>query len=487
MTEAPDFTAPVLGYRAWDVRADGTLYPWSATAAGPWRPGLNTARCLNSLGEPSAHRPPGPRCSCGIYGLTDVTDGRLLEHLGPHGAIGAVAAWGEMEVHHGGFRAELACVLALAEPPDLSRFRRGRLQRAADAYGVPLVPYAELEAVARLDASPLPADLVAPDDDAGGPAPSRGIDPDWHVWAQPGDGLVRVGITTPLAREVALADVATPDRFTPGEPDSPVRGRSPETGPAPLAAGCAVDVGDVLLELPASGGAIAVLSPIAGRVALVNADPGSLLSDPLETGWLVAIEPADWVRDAAGLQWGPAAAVAYRAALRTVGRDAFAEIRVRTLAGRPRLRDWRDVKAAVAGLGSEPRFADGAQVDRVIGDALFEALSCTVDLHPRLRRLDLVVRFRLHAPAAVLVLDLRPDAMRLRRHDVAHADVTVTMSAADADDYWRGRLDLAAAVRSGAARIDGSRDRLLLAASVWKRLHARYAEARGPLAARRAA
>lgn len=481
MTEAPDFTAPVLGYRAWDVRADGTLYPWSATAAGPWRPGLNTARCLNSLGEPSAHRPPGPSCSCGIYGLTDVTDGRLLEHLGPHGAIGAVAAWGEMEVHRGGFRAELACVLALAEPPDLSRFRRGRLQRAADAYGVPLVPYAELEAVARLDGSPLPAGLVAPDDDGGGPAPSRGIDPEWHVWAQPGDGLVRVGITAPLAREVALAEGTTtgaapsaPDRFGPAESD-------------PLAAGRAVETGDVLLELPAAGGAIAVLSPVAGRVALVNADPGSLLHDPLETGWLVAVEPADWVRDAAGLQWGPAAAVAYRAALRAAGRDAFAEIRVATLAARPRLRDWRDVKAAVAGLGSAPRFADRAQVHRVIGDALFEALAASVDLHPRLRRLDLVVRFRLHTPAAVLVLDLRRDAMRLQRHDVDRADVTVTMSAADADDYWRGRLDLAAAVRSGAVRIEGSRDRLLLAASVWKRLHARYADACWPRADRRAA
>jgi glycine cleavage system H lipoate-binding protein len=418
------------------------------------------ARCLNSLGEHSGHRPPGPRCSCGIYALTDVGDGRLIEHLGPHGAIGAVAAWGEMEVHHGGFRAERACVLALADPPELSRFRRGRLQRAAERYGVPLVPYAELDAVASLHASPLPADLMVPG--SPGCLASRGIDPDWHVWAQPGDGVVRIGITAPLARELAGGEVTGSE------------------------AGSQIDVGDAIVELPATGGPVAILSPVAGRVAQVN--PAPQLEDPLDAGWLLTVEPLDWVRDAAGLQWGSAGAVAYHGAVRAAAAgDPFAEIRTERLAGRPRVRDWGDVKAALRALRSAPRFGAAAHVQRQVGDALFDALTRSSDLHPRLRRLDLVVRFRLRDPDTVLVLDLRPDAMRLERRDTDHADVTLTLSAADADDYWRGRLDLSAAIRRGAVEIDGSRERLLLAASVWKPLHARYAEARGPVPAPRAA
>jgi hypothetical protein len=94
---------------------------------------------------------------CGLHALHRPDDQRL--NLG-HPAVGAIAAWGEIEVYAAGFRAEYASVIALAHHPVRSTGSQVRLGEAAGRYGVRLVPLADLEAEAREFALPLPHELL---------------------------------------------------------------------------------------------------------------------------------------------------------------------------------------------------------------------------------------------------------------------------------------------------------------------------------------
>jgi hypothetical protein len=72
--------------------------------------------------------------------------------------VGAIAAWGEIEVYAAGFRAEYASVIALADEP--STAPPPRLREAARRYGVRLVSLAALEAEASEFALPLPDEVL---------------------------------------------------------------------------------------------------------------------------------------------------------------------------------------------------------------------------------------------------------------------------------------------------------------------------------------
>jgi hypothetical protein len=146
----------------------------------PWVRGENVAKCLRDhetgvvmimtttagvtipVGEWESltppHEAPAPGCHCGLYALHAPTfwygpDATRAQGglLGRHPASGCyvaglVAAWGRMEVHADGFRAERARVVAIAIP---DRKRDAAVARAVAAeYGVPTVPQAELERVA---------------------------------------------------------------------------------------------------------------------------------------------------------------------------------------------------------------------------------------------------------------------------------------------------------------------------------------------------
>src|SRR3954471_11019442 len=130
--DAPDFVEAVVGYRAWHIEPDGLLRPWTFTAL-PWQPGANCAVCAREV----RHEPPVADCMCGLYALTDPADRRL--DFRADQAVGAIAAWGDLEVHRTGFRAEQACVTALALPDRAGFEQRAALARAAERYGVPLV------------------------------------------------------------------------------------------------------------------------------------------------------------------------------------------------------------------------------------------------------------------------------------------------------------------------------------------------------------
>lgn len=189
---APDLIEKVIGYRAWRIDGD-RLRPMNI--GGPWVPGVNTAQCaVSDRARPDGdHVPPVSDCGCGLYLRHDL--GQVVSRSGPMivGAIvGAVAAWGALEVHAGGVRAQYAEVIALAmpaqspaRPPSAARsealaragwrivggagqptFQNGwaegstqHLGCVADAYGVPLVDRADLEAIALEVGSPVPEEM----------------------------------------------------------------------------------------------------------------------------------------------------------------------------------------------------------------------------------------------------------------------------------------------------------------------------------------
>lgn len=150
--EAPLFTEPVIGYRAWRI-ADGELF--SPYRRGHWPPGAAVAECVNAIGEVEAeHRAPAPGCSCGLYAYHSVDQ----LHPGYSHIVGAVVGWGEIHVHSTGWRAERACVVALRADECLLPYDPHGVARR---YGVPLVTsHAELEAEATKHGSPLPSDVV---------------------------------------------------------------------------------------------------------------------------------------------------------------------------------------------------------------------------------------------------------------------------------------------------------------------------------------
>jgi hypothetical protein len=156
VSAAPDFASAVAGYRAWQLAPGGFLFPLALPAAPPWEPGVNRARCFAG-GRHHAHEAPGADCKCGLHALHNAGDGRLK--MG-HPAIGAIAAWGEIEVYAEGFRAEYSSVIALVHQQSRSTGPPARIREAARRYGVRLVSLSALEAEAGEFALPLPNEVL---------------------------------------------------------------------------------------------------------------------------------------------------------------------------------------------------------------------------------------------------------------------------------------------------------------------------------------
>lgn len=132
------FSEPIHGLRAWRVLADGRLTGIAKHQAWP-TDGPLESECLRFC-----HYSPAPDCSCGAYGFhpNPFRLRMLSRRHGPQRAgfvFGVVQAWGRMEVHLDGFRAQWARPRALVT---LSADRRSpyRLKkRAAARYGAELI------------------------------------------------------------------------------------------------------------------------------------------------------------------------------------------------------------------------------------------------------------------------------------------------------------------------------------------------------------
>lgn len=184
---APDLTTEVVGYRQWYVTPDLELRPAGHSTGAVWKRGANTATCGRvkeealpeadpyglSLGYTYKADPcgdcPSDGCHCGFYALHDPSDhwyGKAAKNslwslaFAPQTdplLSGIVVAWGTLQVHYSGFRAQHARIAALAVPETL---RDQAVARAvARAYGVPCVPSEELPRIAAEYGGTVPVEL----------------------------------------------------------------------------------------------------------------------------------------------------------------------------------------------------------------------------------------------------------------------------------------------------------------------------------------
>jgi hypothetical protein len=152
---APDLITAVIGFRHWRLRGSEL---WSMLATERWEPGLQIAHC-----EDPRHVTPAPAngCTCGIYAWYEPPP-RGASLSTPDLVAGAIAVWGQVELHAHGFRAQYATIVALALPWSRSRKRR-RLLNAAHGLGVPAVPARRLKPVALEHGELIPRSMRPPD------------------------------------------------------------------------------------------------------------------------------------------------------------------------------------------------------------------------------------------------------------------------------------------------------------------------------------
>jgi hypothetical protein len=160
MTDAaPDLTAPVIGFRSWRIAHGALQSPYIPCR---WEGRVMHAECYDAnrvllrsegwLDEP--HGSPHPDCQCGIYAY--YAPGLRSYYGEQWWCEGVVAAWGRIEAHADGLRAEFARVEALGVP-DLGNPRVAPAVEAIGAQlGVPVLPAAELPDFAARLGDPVP-------------------------------------------------------------------------------------------------------------------------------------------------------------------------------------------------------------------------------------------------------------------------------------------------------------------------------------------
>src|SRR5262249_2141121 len=110
----PFFAGTIKGVRGWDLSRDLELHGRGAGEDGTWGAGGEPTKAACVLEEQPA---PETDCGCGLYAVHPeaVGSGWLRSFL-EDGVTGVVDAWGRVEVHGGGFRAEFARPRLLFEP-----------------------------------------------------------------------------------------------------------------------------------------------------------------------------------------------------------------------------------------------------------------------------------------------------------------------------------------------------------------------------------
>lgn len=234
---APDLAQYVTGYRSWRIGPGHTIKAMVATAG--WTPGVNKAECIPvdflTFGyQEGPHKAPCTGCHCGFYAVHE-----KCKDEAPGGEVyGVVRAHGDIEVHADGFRAEFVEVVAFADPATVPLYRDltddarqaqartrfvGELVKCVKAravrYGVPMVPWDDLERVALEHGGPVPVSLrpepaPEPEDDGGSDAftttmpaaqtiqPPMASDlPGWHGLAY------MVAVAAPFAIAITLLTV----------------------------------------------------------------------------------------------------------------------------------------------------------------------------------------------------------------------------------------------------------------------------------------
>ncbi len=139
MTEAPFFAGRIEGVRGWNISDDLELHGRGMGSSEPWAAaGSPTeASCLYH-----DHAAPDVDCGCGLYALHPQTE--ILEWAGsltPGGVAGVVEAWGRIELHEVGFRAQFSRPKLLFEPAPhlISTEGLAMIRATAERYRIPVV------------------------------------------------------------------------------------------------------------------------------------------------------------------------------------------------------------------------------------------------------------------------------------------------------------------------------------------------------------
>jgi len=156
---APARTAPVVGFRAWRLTAEGLRSPRVGVV---WHERWLRAECHPQAVEElvlPAHEAPDPRCRCGIRAHPR-PDLRVCE-IDFRAVVGAVTVWGHLEPDGAAVRAEWAEIQALGLHRHATRRRKASILAAADALGVDVVDLPDLELAALRYATPLQAPVLS--------------------------------------------------------------------------------------------------------------------------------------------------------------------------------------------------------------------------------------------------------------------------------------------------------------------------------------
>ncbi|HKJ35918.1 MAG TPA: hypothetical protein VKA36_05070 [Solirubrobacterales bacterium] len=305
-SNAPDSAQPILGWRVWRLDEDALLRP--LVVGSPWVRGTNEARCQI---KETRHRAPGRGCVCGFNALHEVP----REFLGDGGhAVGAIAAWGTVDVYRTGLRAERACVLGLLDLPASGEVHAERLQRAAAFYGVPLLPLDELTRhVERLAGSA--AETLAPGINRRPPVPQRPAQP------LPAGALPQAGVGDGVQIHTHLAIEHRRRNMRVGPTPSLAALCSDQVEPV-VGAGEIVAEGDPLFAAYAGRCVTVGPAPAAGVVLAVHDDVPRFEAGPRRGGWLVELRLEAESLDGSSIAWGRRGAEAYREHVLASGSDA---------------------------------------------------------------------------------------------------------------------------------------------------------------------
>lgn len=414
-TQSPDFAEPLLGYRVWVLDRMGHLRAVIVDTER-WRSGVNEATCWAN----KAHHAPHPGCGCGFNALHRAPH----DYLGDAGhALGAIAAWGEIDLYEAGFRASHACVLALAESPRISgsALHAEKLKRASDRYGVPLVSLADLGTIARRYARPVaPAELPRRRHRRPPARPPR------RIRAVPRAALPAAtkGHGMSIAAHLALSHQGTRTRVGPTPAIAAAVGGELTHR---VVRGERLEEGSPLFDLGAGTRRLLCPSPVAGRVTALADPAGADLSQGAGGGgWAVEIPPDPVPTDYWPVVWGASGADRYRDAVLAAGSDA-------DLLASP-LADDRRVRGDLAEATARSWL-------RAFCRSLEREVAAD---RPALELLDLAVRFRLPAGEEVSLSapsDGEPGCVRLGLPSAA-AGICFDLDPAAFALYWRGELRL---------------------------------------------
>ena len=167
----PRVEGEVIGFRSWQL--DGYKLRSANAWAGHWTIGVNEAVCKyreqyrSAVGlvprevtaQRGSHDAPERTCGCGLYAYHEP---QLASFPGDESVWGAVKAWGKLEVHHGGFRAQYAEPVALAYHQEQSYRHVEKLKAVAGELGLPLVEASDLQQAAAQYGKPVGEELRPP-------------------------------------------------------------------------------------------------------------------------------------------------------------------------------------------------------------------------------------------------------------------------------------------------------------------------------------